>query len=96
MNEITLLITGLALGTFAIRFAGFLVGARLPRTGVWAQALTALPGSLIAALLATQLASGGPAEWGAGIIALGTAILTRSLPLTMIVGLVAIAGLRAL
>lgn len=95
-TPVWLLITGLALGTFSIRLGGYLLGARLPRQGVWARALSALPGTLIIALLATQLVHGGPAEWGAAAVSLGIATLTRNLPLTMLGGLLSIVVLRVL
>lgn len=96
MSPTWITILGLAAGTLGVRLGGYLLGRSLPQHGAWARGLDAVPGCLITALLATQLANGGPAEWGAGAASLVTAIFTRSLPLTMIVGLVAIAGLRAL
>lgn len=94
MTEVWWIILGLALGTFAARLAGVALGARIPQTGFWARALTALPGALIVALVAVNMMSGGPAEWAAGAVALCVAILTRNLPLTMIAGILAIVALR--
>ena len=88
------LIVPLALATFAIRFAGARFGARIPTRGPWARAMRALPGSLIVALVAVSLASGGVREWAAGGVAAVVALVTRSLPLTMIVGIAAIWALR--
>ncbi|WP_120500556.1 AzlD family protein [Roseovarius sp. EL26] len=89
-------ILGLAIGTYAIRLGGYVLGARLPTSGAWARAFNALPGCLIAALMTVTLAQGGPAEWGAAGLALIIALLTRNLPLTMLTGIVAICSLRAI
>ncbi|OUR77570.1 branched-chain amino acid transporter [Alphaproteobacteria bacterium 46_93_T64] len=94
MTEQWWLILGLAIGTYSIRLGGYFLGAQLPSSGAWSRALTALPGSLIAALLAVILIQGGTADWLAASIALAVAMLTRSLPLTMIAGIVAVWFLR--
>jgi len=94
MNDIWWVISGLALATFAIRMSGVLLGEKLPTTGPWARGLRALPGCLIASLVTVLLLSGGSAEWIAGVIALGVAIVSRSLPVTMIAGIGAIYLLR--
>ncbi len=87
-------IAGLAVATFSIRLSGYLVGARLPTDGGWARAFNALPGCLIAALLTVILIQGEWQEWGAAGIALSIAVVTRSLPATMIVGVLAVWILR--
>jgi uncharacterized membrane protein len=94
MTETWIVILALAAGTFASRLAGILIGRRLPQHGAWARALRALPGCLIISLVSIAVLSGGPAEWGAGAVAAGVAILTRNLPLTMAAGIVAIWLLR--
>ena len=94
MTDIWTVILGLAVGTFAARLGGILLGRRLPTTGFWARALNALPGTLIVALVAVQLLQGGRAEWIAGALAAATAILTRSLVATMAVGIAAVYVLR--
>lgn len=86
MNEHAVVIAGLALGTFAIRLGGYLLGSAIPTSGPWARALSALPGCLIAALLSVLLIRGGSIEWVAAAISLGAALATRSLPLTMVAG----------
>jgi len=90
MTDHWLVIAGLAGGTLAIRVGGFLLGTTLPTTGPWARSLGALPGCLIAALLAVLLVQAGPVEWGAAAICLVVAMVTRSLPLTMLVGIAAV------
>jgi uncharacterized membrane protein len=94
MNDIWLVIVGLAAATFSIRMAGAMLGARLPKSGAWARALQALPGCLIVALVSVSLLSGGPNEWIAGAIAAVVATLSRSLLATMVGGIAAIWFLR--
>lgn len=88
------LIAALAVATFSIRLAGFLLGARMPTTGRWATAFNALPGCLIASLLTVILLQGSTVEWIAALIALLVAIATRNLPLTMAVGIATVWLLR--
>lgn len=85
----------LAAATFSTRFLGVVLGAHVPATGPWARALTALPGCLIVSLVAVLLVGGGPDEWIGAAVALGVALLTRNLPLTMIAGIAAVWALRA-
>lgn len=94
MSDPTYVIIGLALGTFAIRLGGFYLGSRLPVTGFWAASFNALPGCLIASLLAVMLVSGGVQEYIAAVISLVIALITRNLPLTMIAGISSIWALR--
>lgn len=94
MTENWLVIAGLMAATFAIRLSGVVLGQRIPQKGAWARALNALPGSLIVALVSVSLLSGGPREWLAGIAALGIAVTTRNLPLTMLTGIISIYLLR--
>ncbi len=94
MTESWLLIGGLAIGTFTIRLAGLLLGQRLPTHGPWARGLRALPGCLIVSLVAALLLNGGLLEWVAGGLAALTAALTRSLPITMLMGIAFVAAAR--
>ena len=94
LAPITLVILGLALANVTIRLGGYYLGAALPQTGPVARGLKALPGTLIMALVTLQLINGGVAEWAAGAVALAVAIATRSLPLTMLAGIIAIYALR--
>lgn len=90
----TTVILGLAVANLVIRLGGYCLGAALPQYGHWARGLKALPGTLITALVTLQLMQGGLNEWAAGAIALAVAILSQSLPLTMLAGIIAIYGLR--
>ena len=90
----TLVIAGLALSNLVIRLGGYYLGSALPQHGPWARGLKALAGTLITALVTLQLMQGGPQEWLAAGIALAVAIASRSLPLTMLAGILVIYGLR--
>ena len=67
-----LMILALAAATYATRFGGHIIlsrfGALHPRVEA---GLDAVPGAVIAALVAPTIVSGGPAEW----VAAGVAIL---------------------
>ena len=90
MAEQWVLIIGLAVATFTIRLGGYLLGAKLPSSGAAANAFSALPGCLISALLTVIVLQGGSPEWVAAAVALVTAIFSRSLVLTMLVGIVVV------
>lgn len=94
MTETWFVILALAIGTFAIRLSGVLIGQQIPEKGAWARGLRALPGCLIVSLVAVSLLSGGVREWGAGIVAIVVANATRNLPVTMASGIAAIWLLR--
>lgn len=94
MTEHWAVILALTAGTFAIRLLGVVIGRRIPDDGAWARGLRALPGCLIVSLVAVSVLSGGPREWGAGMVAAVVAAATKSLLITMASGVVAIWLLR--
>ena len=94
MSDIWILIIVLAIVTLAIRVLGVFVGQRLPQQGPWAKGLNALPGCLIVSLVTVLLVEGDLNEWVGALIALAVAVFTRSLPLTMIVGILSVWALR--
>lgn len=96
MSDTWFVIAALAVCTFSIRLGGVLLGQRLPTTGAWSRALNALPGCLIIALVSTLVLSGGINEWVASALALGVALITRNLPLTMAIGIFTVYVLRNL
>jgi len=95
MSEQLIVIFGLAVATFSIRLGGYYLGARLPENGFWAASFRALPGCLIASLVAVLLVSGGPQEYVAAAVSLIVALVTKNLPVTMIIGVLTIWGLRS-
>ncbi len=94
MTDTWLVIVALAAGTFAIRLSGILIGQQIPKDGAWARGLRALPGCLIVSLVAVSVLSGGVREWGAGLVAVAVAIVSRNVPVTMAAGIAAIWLLR--
>lgn len=94
MTEMPLVIGALAVATLSVRLLGVAVGRKLPQGGAWARALNALPGCLIVSLVVVMMLAGGPREWLAGLVALGVAVWTKNLPLTMGIGIAAIWILR--
>ena len=93
-NEIWLTVIGLGLASFAIRLSGYFLALRLPQSGAWTRGLEALPGCLIAALAALMMLKGGTIELLAGGTVLLVAARTRNLPISMLVGILIVAGLR--
>lgn len=93
-SEIWFTVFGLAGASLAIRLSGYLLALRLPQEGGWARGMEALPGCLIVALVALMMLKGGPVEWAAGAVVLLVSLKTRSLPLSMLVGMAFVAGVR--
>ena len=58
--------------------------------------LDVLPGAIVIAVLAPELASGGPAEWGAAAVVVAVMWRTESILLALIAGVVGVVGFRAL
>lgn len=94
MTETTWLIGLLAAGTFAMRYAGVVVGRRLPAHGPWARALNALPGCLILSLVTVMLAEAGRESLIGAVVAVAVAVASRSLPATMLAGMATVWLLR--
>ena len=95
MSDALLTTAFLGAMTFATRYLGVLLGQNLPRTGSWARALNALPGTLIVSLVAVLLVDASPIEWVGASVALAVAFVTRSLPMTMLAGIVVVWVLRS-
>lgn len=89
-------ILGMALVTYATRAGGLFLVSRLAlsrRAQAW---LSYIPGSVLIAIIAPAIFSGGPAEALAGVATLAVALRTRNLLLAMLTGVVAVVVLRAL
>lgn len=61
-------IIGMALGTYLTRVGGFWLVDRLTPSRFLASTLEYLPGTLLIALVAPELAKGGPVEWTAAVV----------------------------
>ena len=90
------LILALAVGTFAIRYAGLLAGDAIKRRPALRAILHDLPGCLVVALVASSLAGEVMAAWLAAAVALGVAAWTNHVIATMVVATLAFATLQAL
>ena len=58
--------------------------------------LTVLPGAIVIAVLAPELAAGGPAEWGAAGLVLVVMWRTESILLALCAGVVGVVAFRAI
>jgi len=92
--EIWMTIIGLGGASFAIRLSGYLLASQIPQDGMWARALQALPGCLIASLVSLMILNGTMLEWISAVIVLAIAAITRKPTLAMFAGMVIIAAMR--
>ena len=92
--EIWMTIIGLGGASFAIRLFGYLLASQIPQDGMWARALQALPGCLIASLVSLMMLNGTMLEWISAVMVLAIAAITRKPTLAMFAGMVIIAAMR--
>ena len=92
--EIWMTIIGLGGASFAIRLSGYLLASQIPQDGMWARALQALPGCLIASLVSLMMLNGTMLEWISAVMVLAIAAITRKPTLAMFAGMVIIAAMR--
>jgi len=92
--EIWMTIIGLCGASFAIRLPGYLLASQIPHDGMWARALQALPGCLIASLVSLMMLNGTILEWISAVMVLALAAITRKPTFAMFAGMVIIAALR--
>ena len=88
--EALITILGMTAVTFAIRAGGLLLADRLPRTGFVASWMKHIPSAVLASLVAPAIAGGGPAEATAAAVTLLAYVLSRSLFVAMVAGVVAV------
>src|SRR5581483_8181667 len=93
---VLLAILGMALATFATRVAGLLLARRLPRSPRFEAWLSAIPGTILVAIVAPAVINGGPRQAFAALATLLVAWRTRNLLLAIAAGAVAAALLRLL
>ena len=92
--EIWMTIIGLGGASFVIRLSGYLLASQIPQDGMWARALQALPGCLIASLVSLMMLNGTILEWISAVMVLALAAITRKPTFAMFAGMVIIAALR--
>jgi len=91
-----LAIAGMAVATYLTRAAGLILSSRLD-LGPRGQAfLSALPGSILTAIVAPAVLASGPAEALASLLTVGVAAKWKNLPLAMFAGVAAVYALRHL
>ena len=91
-----LVILGMAAVTYLTQALGLAILSRVRPTPGLEAFLRHMPGAILVSIVAPGLAAGGPTAWGAGLAAALTAARTGNLVLTMLVGVVVAALLRAL
>jgi uncharacterized membrane protein len=90
-----LTIAGMALATYLTRASGLWLMENLSpnrRIDAWLQHI---PGALMISIVAPAVIAEGPAEWIAATITLLVAVRSKSLLLAMVVGIIAVVGLRS-
>ena len=92
--EIWMTIIGLGGASFDIRLSVYLLASQIPQDGMWARALQALPGCLIASLVSLMMLNGTMLEWISAVMVLAIAAITRKPTLAMFAGMVIIAAMR--
>lgn len=86
----------MAAATYALRFGGLMLAARLPKDGRWAAALQSLPGMVLLALVAPAVVHLG---WLGAVAGGATAVAAArgaNLLVAMLVGVGLVGGARAL
>ena len=94
MNDIVIMFLACALATYLTRIGGYLILSRFGTINHRVEAaLDATPVAVLTALVAPSLISRGPAESLALVVA-GLVAMRLSLTFTVVLGLIAVVGLR--
>lgn len=88
-----LLIALLAVGAYGIRLIGLIGGQAINDNPRLQPLLEELPGCLVVALVAASLTGQPPLTWLAALVALGVAVVTNNVVITMVGGIAALIGL---
>ena len=89
-------IGGMALVTYLSRAAGLAVMSRLSVSGRLERFMKAIPGAILAAIIAPSALAAGPAEAAATLATAAVAWRSGNLPLAMGIGVAVVLGLRLL
>ena len=89
-------ILGMAVLTYLTKVGGIWVVSRLAMSDRLEAGLSVLPGAIVIAILAPELAQGGPAEWGAAVVVVGIAWRTDNILLALCGGVLAVVAFRSL
>ncbi|MGM0399606.1 MAG: AzlD family protein [Halobacteriota archaeon] len=88
-------ILGMAAVTVVAKLGGLWVLSRFEVSDRLEAGVSVLPGAIVVALLGPELASGGPAEWGAAALTGLVMWRTENILLALIVGVAAIVAFRS-
>jgi len=91
-----LTILGMAAATYASRAAGLVLMSRVTPGPRMQRFMRAIPGAILASIIAPSALNSGPAEALATAATALAAWRFRNLPLAMVVGVAAVLGLRQL
>jgi len=94
--ETVLAILAIGLVTYATRIGGILIMARIPVSQRIEAFLRYLSGSVLVALVVPPVIHTGPAAWLGVAVSLATMLKTRHALLSLVLGMAAAAGYRAL
>jgi uncharacterized membrane protein len=92
--DMILAILGMSLATYLTRAAGLAVMSRLTLSGRAERFMKAIPGAILASIIAPQALAAGPAEAVATLVTGVCAWRFRNLPLAMAAGVAAVLALR--
>jgi uncharacterized membrane protein len=93
-RDTLLAIFGMALATYGVRAGGFLLATRLPQSGRGARWLRQIPASVLAAIVAPAIVTGGPAEALAALATALVAATSRNLFAAMAAGVATVWSVR--
>jgi uncharacterized membrane protein len=91
-----LTICGMAAATYASRAAGLMLMSRISPGPRLTRFMHAIPGAILASIIAPSALTSGPAEAAATVVTALTAWRFGNLPLAMCAGVAAVLGLRLL
>lgn len=88
-------VLAMALVTILTKVGGIWLVRRIDLSERLEAGLNVLPGAIVIAVLGPELASGGPAEWGAAAVVLLVMWRTESILLALVAGVLGIVSFRA-
>ena len=95
-SDLVIAFAGMIAVTYGARLSGLWLGGFIPTHGRWRAALDALTPAMLIALIVPTVFATGIAESAATLVVIATMLVTRSANLALLLGVVAVAGLRAL
>lgn len=87
-------VSGMSIATYSTKAGGFWALDRIEPSESVREALDALPGGIIIALLTVRLLNGGPIEWAAGIVVVLVVYRTDSVLVAMAAGVATLLIIR--